>query len=176
MLEASSIVDLLVESPELAVALGLLLRAGLAWQKELSWYEYRTLHGLKRVAFPTLEALMPGNLFVNAKGGRDDAEFLTTVDASIRETVRDLRADGGSLHLISSIKRRPTGNGDTLTRAHVVWTDGGDQTEAYLFANDDGTTDLYAHVEASVTDPVGHLTGPQTDGDPDDIVSDAIET
>jgi len=174
MLEATSIVDLLAEYPELAVALGLLLRAGLAWQSELSWYEYRTLHGLKRVAFPTLERLVPGNLFVNTKGGRDDAEYLTTVDASIRETVRDLRSNGGTLHLISSLKRRPPEHGDPLTRAHVVWTDGGEQTEAYCFANADGTTELYAHAEASVTDPVGHLTGPQTDGDPDGVVAAAL--
>jgi hypothetical protein len=165
-----TVIEYLTEYPEAAVILGLLMRAGLAWQRELSWYEYRTLHGVKRLAFPALEALAPGTIFINDKRGRTDAEYLSTVAATPRQVARRLRRDGGSLHLLSSVKRRPPDHGDTLSRAHVVYTEGGDQTEAYLFCNDDGSTDVYAHAEASVARPVAHLTGPQRDGDPEGFV------
>jgi hypothetical protein len=48
------------------------------------------------------------------------------------------------------------------------------QTEAFLFANDDGTTDVYAHHEVSVTDPDGHLEARQRNGDPRGVVRDAL--
>jgi len=167
-------VGVLRENPELALALGVCLRAALAWQRGLSWYEYRTLHGIRRLAFPTLQQYAPVAPFVRRKGGRDDAEFLTTRRGTVRATVRQLREAGGTLHLISSIKRRPSDHGDPLSRAHLVWTHAdGRQTEAYLFANSDGTTDVYAHVETSVTDPVGHLTETQTNGDARAVVRSA---
>jgi len=46
-----------------------------------------------------------------------------------------------------------------------VWTIEGQQVEAYLFQNSDGSTDLYAHTEASVDNPLAHLTERQRDGD-----------
>lgn len=169
------VVDLLTEYPHVALALGLLLRAGLAWQSELSWYEYRTLHGLRRLVFPILDRRFPVVSFVNPKNGRDDAEFLRTLDFAPRTVVKSLRRGGGSLHLLSSIKRRPSEHGDPLSRAHVVWThDDGTQTEAFIFSNDDGSTDLYTHHETSVTDPAGHLSDAQTDGDPRGVVRAAI--
>lgn len=171
---STAVIDRLAASPELVIVLAAVIRAAVAWQSELSWYEYRTAHGAKRLLFPSLEAILPGIIFVNEKGGRDDAEYLATVYAPVREVAADLRANGGTLHLLNSVKRRPTGHGDTLTRAHVVFLDGDEQTEAYLFANDDGSTDLYAHAEAAVTDPVAHLTAYQTDGDPDGVVTDAL--
>lgn len=64
------------------------------------------------------------------------------------------------------------------------WADGSwvydpDDTEwqlhVYLFDNGDGTTDLYAHKETSAEkDPYGHVTDPQTHGDPDGIVKDVL--
>jgi hypothetical protein len=48
----------------------------------------------------------------------------------------------------------------------------GKQTEAYLFRNNDGSTDLYAHVETSVDDPLGHLTDEQLDGDTRGVLKD----
>jgi hypothetical protein len=111
-------------------------------------------------------------LLVSRKGGRDDAEYVTTVGGSVREVVKDLQAAGASLHLINSIKRRPDTHGDPLTAAHVVWTipGEGDQVEGYIFRNDDGTIDLYAHTEASTDNPLAHLTGTQTDGDAHGVV------
>lgn len=170
-------VAVLTEHPELAFVLALILRAGLAWQGELTWYEYRTLHGLKRLLFPVLDRRLTFVSFVNPKGGRDDPEFLRTLDYSPAYVVGTLRQAGGSLHLINALKKRPASPlmGDSLTAAHVVFThDDGMQSEAYLFDNGDGTTDVYVHVETSVTDPVGHLTDAQTDGDARDVVADAL--
>lgn len=173
---SSLFVDVVVSWPLLAALLATLLRAGLAWQAELSWPEYRLLHGAKRVTFPTLQRLPLGfDSFVNHKDGRDDAEFLTTRAASPKAVVGHLRSAGGSLHLINSVKRRPDGLGDPLSVAHVVWTHDEAQTEAFLFHNADGTTDVYAHHETSVTDPDGHLTDPQHDGDPRGVVREALE-
>lgn len=192
----SAVVDFLAANWWAVLALAVVMRAGLAWQSELSWPEYRTAHGIKRVAFSTLDRLDASDLpiknlavfgrvakaavrfdsWVNDKRGRTDAEYLRTVETDVRATVGRLRAGVGSLHLISSIKRRPADHGDPLTAAHVVWThDDGSQTEAYLFRNDDGTTDAYAHHETSVADPDGHLTDPQHDGDPRGVVIEALD-
>ena len=173
MLPLQSAVDVLSQNPELALLLGLILRGVRAWQTELSWYEYRTLHGLRRWLFQPIDDTVIST--INEKGGRDDAEYLRTVDASVHKVARQLRDAGGSLHLISSVKRRPDTHGDPLSRAHVVWTlHDGQQVEAYLFGNDNGTTDVYVHEETSVDDPVGHLTDPQEDGDTRGIVTRAL--
>lgn len=173
MAPLQTVSGLLDSYPVLVIAIGLLMRAGLAWQRELSWYEFRTLHGLKRMVFPVLDRLEPMGfgLFVTEKRGRNDPEFIVTNEGGIRETVSLLRNGGGSLHLLSSIKRRPVRHGDPFSRAHVVFTEGQLQTEAFVFLNDDGTTDVYVHKEASVTDPEAHLEGAFEDGDPSGKVS-----
>jgi hypothetical protein len=180
------VVETVADNPVVFVALALLMRAGVAWQRELTWPEYRTLHGLRRLVFPWLQRLQPAGYgrWVSQKGSRDDAEFVATVQTDVRETAARLRRElderpTGSLHLLSSIKRRPDTHGDPLSAAHVVWThdsthDGTAQTEAYLFRNSDGTTDVYAHYEASVVTPVDHLTEHQQDGDPRGIVAVAL--
>ena len=168
----TTVEGLLAEYWWLAVALGLALRGALAWQRSLSWYEYRTLHGAKRLLFPWLERRFPVVSWVNDKGGRDDAEYLETINFSPREVVRSLRAGGDAYHLLASLKRRPDG---TLSWAHVVWDHGTDQTEAYIFANGDGSTDVYSQFEPSPETPVEHLGGDlQTDGDPRGVVRDAL--
>jgi hypothetical protein len=173
-----TITETLADSPALLVALALLMRAVLAWQRSLSWPEYRTLHGGKRLLFPVLQRRAPLGFdsFVNRKGGRDDAEYLRTSQASVRDTVARCTAAGGSLHLLNSIKRRPDTHGDPLTAAHVVFDHGTDQTEAFLFANDDdGTTDVYVHFEPSPETPLQHLGGgQQQDGDPRGVVDAAL--
>ena len=173
----SAVINALQTNPELALVVAFIMRAALTWQRELTWPEYRTLMGLKRLTFPRLQRLAPGGFdrFVNQKGGRDDPEFYATVGTDIRATVKRLRAGGGSLHLLSSLKRRPNVWGDPLSIAHVVWThDDGHQTEAYLFRNSDNTTDVYVHFEWSVTKPVDHLTTGQQNGDVRGVVADAI--
>jgi len=160
-------VQLLQEYPELLVAVTVLVRAALAWQTQLTWHEYRTLHRLKRGVFPVVNRYAgTAILWVSNKGGRDDPEYIDTLDKPYREVVTDLRRGGGTLHLLNSLKRRPDTHGDSLSVAHLVWTHAdGKQTECYLFRNSDGTTDLYCHVETSVSDPLGHLTDRQKDGD-----------
>jgi len=173
----STVVDTLGAYPLLAVALAVTLRAALAWQRELTWPEYRVVHSAKRVVFPVVQRYEPFGFaeFVNRKGGRDDAEYLLTHSGGVRAVVRELREGGASLHLINSLKRRPGDHGDPLSAAHVVWTHAdGTQTEAYLFANADGSTDLYSHFETSVQDPEGHLSDGQTDGDPRGVVTGAL--
>jgi len=176
LLQSLDVVEqFLVDNPWSVLLVALVMRAGLAYQRQLTWYEYRTLHGVRRMLFPVLARVLPYDSFVNPKGGRDDAEYLDTRPESVRAVAKQLQSHNGSLHLLSSIKRRPAEHGDPLTRAHVVWTHAdGNQTEAYLFANDDGTTDVYAHFEASVRRPIEHLTGGQTDGDARGVVKAAL--
>jgi len=179
-----SVVETLAASPLLVLGLAVVLRAVVAWQHEVTWPEYRTLHGLRRLVFPRLDRLEPFGfrLFTTEKGGRDDPEFLRTVATDVRATACRLRDGGGSLHLVSSVKRRPDTHGDPLSAAHVVWTHPATpahaepmQTEAYLFRNGDGTTDVYAHYEASVIAPEAHLTTVQRDGDPRGVVTAALD-
>ena len=172
---AADVVSLLQSNPELAAALALVIRVVLAWQRGLTWPEYRTIHALKRGTFPLLDRVVPGNLFVNDKGYRQGGEFLTTRQQSVRSVFKQLVSEGGSPHVVSSIKRRQLPDTVEYSSAHVRWGHSdGTQTEAYLFRNGDGTCDVYAHSEASVTDPVAHLTGPQPDGDPTGVVRRAL--
>lgn len=170
-------VDLLTDYPALLVIVALVARGAVAWQSDLSWPEYRLVHGLKRVLFPLVER-RAGNaiLWVSSKGGRDDAEYLLTVEGTVGEVVRDFRRAGASLHVLNSLKRRPAEHGDPLSAAHVVWfADDDTQVEGYLFRNDDGTVDIYAHTETDVTQPLGHLTDAQTDGDPQGMIRDVFD-
>jgi len=163
-----TVVELLQDNPELVIVVAFVMRLARAYQTELTWTEYRALHRLKRGVFPLLDRTPLGDavLLVSDKGGRDDAEYVATVSGGVRETVQALRDAGGTLHLLNSLKRRPEGRGDPLTDAHVLWTmDDGHQVECYLFDNDDATVDVYAHTEASVSDPLAHLTARQEDGD-----------
>jgi len=167
--------DLLASNPELLALVAVVARAALAWQRGLSWTEYRTAHGIKRLLFPVLERRLPIISWVNEKRGRDDAEFLGTHDADVRAVAGRLTDAGGHLHLVNSVKRRPATQGDPLSMAHVVFThDDATQTEAYLFRNDDGTTDVYTHHEPDPTRPLAHLGGEQSNGDPHHVVSEAL--
>lgn len=174
-----SVPELLTTYPELLVLLAIVLRAARAWQSQLTWSEYRAVHRFKRGVFPLLDAFPATGrilLWVSDKGGREDGEFIQTVDAPYRGVVRACRKHGASLHLLNSLKRRPDVHGDPITIAHCVWTHDDDtQTECYLFANDDGTTDVFAHHEPSTDTPLRHLTGKQSNGDVRGVVSEVLE-
>lgn len=172
---AAPVVETLTNAPELVAALAVVFRLVLAYQRSLSWPEYRVVHRLLRGVLPLVDRYLWSRA-IHAKGDRDDDdEYLCTLNRSIPEAVRTLRRGGASLHLLASVKRRPAGRGPRLSVAHCVWThDDGQQTEAYLFRNHDGTVDVYAHHEASVTQPVEHLEGKQHDGDPRGVVRDAL--
>lgn len=162
---------LLAEYPLAAAALTVIMILAVHYQRGLTWTEYRTIHRLKVALFPVLDRRVWDG-FVNQKARRGaDAEYLTTVDAPLREVASRLRDGGGSWHLLCSIKRRPAADGSAAqteySALHLVWThDDGTQTEAYAFRNADGSVDVYAHHETSVTGPGGHLSDPQHDGDP----------
>jgi len=148
----------------------------LAYQRTLSWPEYRRLHGLKRVLVPIIDRRT--NLFVISSKGtpENDDEYLRTMSMTVRETFELLVDAGGSPHLVNSIKRRPESVETRYSAAHVVWThDDGSQTEAYLFSSSDGTQ-VYAHHEPGVATVDEHLEGYQTDGDPRGVVTDALNT
>lgn len=177
MVPLTTAVDLLTEYPALLAAVAVVARVARAWQTSLTWPEYRAIHRIKRGVFPLINRVAGDRLlWVSAKGGRDDAEYLTTIDAPYPEVVATLRAGGGGLHLLNSLKRRPEGHGDRYTIAHVMWAhpDDGAQTEAYLFTNSDGSTDVYAHVEPWTDSPLRHLTGSQSNGDVRGVVVDAL--
>jgi len=178
LLPATIGVELLSDYPWLLALVAVLARLARAYQHGLSWLEYRVLHRLKRGVFPPLDSALDGRaLLVSGKGGRDDEEFLATSSASLWTVAARLRRGGGSPHLLNSLKRRPDEHGDRLSGAHLVWThDSGDQTEAYLFRNADGSTDVFAHYETSVDEPLGHLTDAQHDGDPRGVVREALRT
>lgn len=164
-----SIPETVAANPELAALAALILRAILAWQRELSWFEYRILHGLKRLLFPELDRFAP--YFVFRKGGRNYGEYLGHSKASAREVVRELRSEGFSLHLLASLKVRREGQ---PAYAQLVMTHNNNtQTECYIFRCGDGT-DVYAHLERSAGS-IRHLTDTnQVEGDPRGVVPEDI--
>jgi hypothetical protein len=162
------VVETLQDHAVLAAVAALVLRAILAWQSDLSYYEYRTLHGLKPLAARLLGRDTIGPIsIVNRKGGRDDPEFLTDLADAPRDVVRDLRQRGFALHLLASAKARPDGPAVAqLSYQH----DDDTQTEVYLFRADDGGTAVYSHHETSAG-TLRHLTDTdQTPGDPRGVV------
>jgi len=176
-----TLTDTILSNPSPLAILAGVVRATLAWQRGLTWPEYRLAHGLKRLLAPRLDHRLPGVSLVNDKGRHDDAEYLTTTAAPLGVVVRACRAAGASLHLVNSLKRRPAANGqrDEFSVAHLVWThDDGRQTEAFLFPAAKGRgVDVYAHAEASVADPAEHLRETQqVDGDPRGVVRSVLES
>jgi len=167
-----SVPDLLYDPVVLAVVTVAVV-ALMQYQRTLSWTEYRFIHRLK-VRLAPWGARNTSFLLITHKGYRDDAEYLLTREQSVREVWQTLVGAGGSPHLINSVKERQTPDGPQFSDAHVVWIDQGMQTEAYLFGNPDGSTDVYAHHEPAVHNADAHLDGPQTNGDPEGVVRDAL--
>jgi len=162
----------LFDNPELLGVLSLLIALAVNYQRNLSWTEYRTIHSLKRGVLPLIDK-HTGIFVVSRKGGRDDGEYVGTVDKPLRATFKGLVNDGFSPHIINSIKQRPHPDDGQVqySGAHLIkFHDDGYQSEVYLFSMG-GQTDLYMHVERSVTDPKGHLMDTnQQDGDVRDVL------
>lgn len=174
-------IESILSNPETAALVAALVLAIYLVSKRLDWQSYYRIHRLKLRYLPMLS---PFFFTVSYKGYREDEEYLTTVDASVKVVWQTLLDHGASPHLLNSIKRRglPDG-GSQYSQAHAVWTmpDSDDDThpeqvEVYLFDNGDGTTDAYAHFEGSVLNPRDHLYGGQTDGDPTGVVREALDT
>lgn len=171
----TNIPDLILGNPVLLGVLTVVILALVAYQRTLSYREYQTIHIIKTLVFRVLDPLASrrGRPLINDKGGRDDAEYLTEWDGTPRDVLTTLSAEGWDYHLVSTDKRRPNG---TLDSGHAVfYHDDGRQTEVYVFDNGDGTTAVYAHEETSTTDPDGHLSDPQDDGDPRGVVRQALK-
>lgn len=169
--------ETIFENPALLAGLAAVVLAAVRYQRGLSWFEYRRIHGLKVLLFPILDRRTNvGVSLVNAKlRAEDDDEFLGVAGISPRQVAKLLVAAGGSYHLVNSIKSRPDDEGGSeYSVAHVVFFhDDGTQTEVYLFRSDSGT-DVYAHHETAVTDPDGHIMETQqVDGDPRGVVDDS---
>lgn len=170
----TDIPELVLSNPALLAVLTILVLALVAWQRTLTYREYQTVHTVKTLVFRVLDpwASRRGRPLINDKGGRDDAEFLTTWDGTPRDVLTTLKSEGWDYHLVSTDKRRPSGLDDGHA---VMYHDDGRQTEVYVFGVGE-KTDVYAHVEGAVTDPEGHLTEQQQDGDPRGVVGDALQS
>lgn len=163
----SQLPQIIANDPALALLAAIVLRSILAWQSELSYYEYRTLHGLKWTLakrYPR-DSIGPVSL-VNRKSGTDDAEYIATVQQSPRATIRELRTRGFTLHLLASLK---VVNGTPAVAQLSYQHDDDTQTEVYLLRADGGTQ-VFAHHETSAGS-IRHLTSTDQDpGDPRGVV------
>lgn len=171
----TNIPDLVLSNPYLSTALLVAILAIVAYQRTLSYREYQTIHTVKTLVFRVLDPLATrrGRPLINDKGNRDDAEYLAAYDGTPRDVLTTLDADGWDLHLVSTDKRRPD---RSLDDGHAVfYHDDGRQTEVYVFDTGHGMTHVYAHVETATTDPDGHLSDPQADGDPRGVVRQALD-
>lgn len=171
----------LLSNPLVLLVVSIIVAIAVAYQRSLSWPEYLAAHRLKtlfaRLLSPTTERRFDRPL-LNEKGlPEGDREFLRHVDANVEAVGRYLYGAADSPHLVATTKRRPARTEpDAFQYSHsqFVWFhDDGSQTEAYLFRAGDGT-DVYAHHETSVTDPAGHVTDGQTNGDPTGVVANAL--
>lgn len=175
------------------------LTAGVVWQATLGYRSAHRINRAKRLLFPTVErfrrplirtvrrrspalaSVLAGVIphLIHDKGRVDDAEFIETWDTTVPQAFETFVQSGYSYNALSSLKRRPGSHGDDPAMqlsvlSMVYYHDDGMQTEAYLFRNPDGTLDVYAHHEASVTDPRGHLGDTQLDGDPRGVLPTAV--
>ena len=156
-----------LQTTEFYSILTVLVALVIQYQRTISWSEYRTIHALKRGVLPLIDHYTTF-FVVSRKGGREDGEYVATVDKTVRATFKALNNDGFSPHLINSIKQRPhpADGKPQYSDAHLVkFHNDGYQSEIYLFGMG-GETDVYAHVETDVKDPEGHLfETDQQDGD-----------
>lgn len=168
MLLGVALPQFLTDPVLLAVVAGL-LALGLWFQRGVAYDRYRRIQRLKQRFFPKLNFVWPH--FVHKKESTsEDAEYLATWDTTPREAFDLLREAGAIPHLICSIKKRASEARYEYSDLHMVWIhNDGSQTETYIFVTDDGL-DVYAHNEAVIWEMEEHLSGPQIDGDPNDVV------
>jgi len=160
----TDIPELVLSEPLLLGALTVLVIVGAHYQRGLTYREFRYAHVAKCYLFAALDdwARKRGRPLVRTKG---DADYVETVDENARALASTLWGPFDP-HLIATAKRRRAGAGYQWTHSQFVYYHGdGTQTEVYLFANDDGTSDVYAQVEGAITDPEAHLTEDQRHGD-----------
>lgn len=126
----------------------------------------------RRVLFEALDGLA-GHSFTKKKSARD---YITTAHATPDAVEQALDAAGYQRNLASTRKYRTHHDGGkqwavgswALDPADTDW-----QHHVFLFPSPDGT-DLYGHKEATVRDPVEHVTEGVIPGDPHDHARDAL--
>jgi len=159
--------------PRAYAALVLLLAAVTWWQASVTYSRYTRIQRLKQRWFPLLNKFW--SRFVHHKSNRSDAEFLFTTTQSREAVWTWLESQGGDPHIVSSVKHRRFQDADQYSDLHFVWQhDDQMQTEVFTFENDDGSHDVYAHVEPSVLVPRKHLNGKQTDGDARQVIGESV--
>ena len=112
----------------------------------------------------------------------NDEDFCYTVDATSDEVEVLLHESDFQRNLLSTRKYRvPNGTRDYADGSWVLVHDSDDtdvrmQLHVVLFSNPDGTTSIYVHREAAVTEPSEHDGGDlMTHGDPNDVVQTILE-
>jgi len=164
-------VETILQTPELLAGLTLAVIVVWYWQRQLTLTEYRWWHARKIRWFTRLDGVARrlGQPLVYHKGDRNHPEFIHGIHTPPAEVARDLLQYGFEPHLIATLKTRDGENGPQPAWGQFVYTERVDgetiQTEAYIFRNVGGSTDVFGHVETSVVDPDGHLQDPQRDGD-----------
>lgn len=176
-------------------ALVVVITAVVVWQGTLGYRSARLVNRGKRLLFPLLERFrrplvryarrispalgsvvsfgIPILIVDTERVGSD--QYLVTWETDVAHAFETFVQAGYSYNAVSSLKRRPGSHGDDppmqlSALSMVYYHDDGMQTEVYLFANPDDTLDVYAHYEASVTDPRDHLGDAVQAGDPRDLV------
>jgi hypothetical protein len=127
----------------------------------------------RRWLFETLDGLA-GHSFTMEKSARD---YITTANATPDAVERALDTAGYQRNLASTRKYRTHHDGGkqwavgswVLDPADTDW-----QHHVFLFPAPDGGTDVYGHREATVRDPVDHVTDGVTPGDPRGRLRDAL--
>lgn len=120
--------------------------------REVVWKRvFAPLHGLaESVGFYT-------------KTRTGEAAYVGTVGAIEREVEHTLRDVGLKRSLLSSVHTRTTSDGVQVEDSAYVWRDSlfdPFQVHVIVFANPDGTTDLYAHYERNPwATPLRHVDG-----------------
>lgn len=167
----TDIQEFVMSNPELVVGLTVLVTIGVHYQKGLTYREYRFIHIGKCWAFYALNswASKRGRPLVRTIG---EDSFVMSVDENPRSVYSTL-SEEFSPHLIATAKKAEDGS---WSHSQLVqFHDDKRQTEAVLFSNPDGTTDVFGHLETSVTDPDGHVSDAQEPGDPLGAIQNVLE-
>jgi hypothetical protein len=128
----------------------------------------------RRWLFEALDGLA-GHSFTMEKSPRD---YITTANATPDAVEVALHRAGYQRNLASTRKYRTHHEGGkqwavgswVLDPADTDW-----QHHVFLFPTPDGGTDVYGHREATVRDPVDHVTDGVIPGDPHDHARDALD-
>lgn len=172
-----NIPDLVFGSPVLSAILLITVYAILSWQRNLTYTEYMTRHGIKRMLFPKLDSWFrkAGRPLIREKGPCNSSdEFVTCVQMPLRAFFIKLVRYGFSPHLLATLKverpwRSPAAMQLIYNHDHET------QTEVYVFQDADDKLAVYAHVESSPKDPEGHIEDEQIAGDAKGVVREALE-